>query len=155
MVIDFSGTAGEIAEAFHTEIHYLDVDGEQHFANMSDPQIPAALAPAVVGVVSLHDFKPHPMYEPRGKLHFCRVRQQLLCLWCLPTSRPIYNISPLYATGVTGKGQTVVVVEDTNSYGSDWSNYQSKLRPHCVRRHSYHRAPELGWELHQSGHQRG
>src|SRR6202453_4458172 len=55
MVIDFSGTAGQIRDAFHTEIHNLDVHGEKHYANMSDPQIPAALAPAVVGVVSLHN----------------------------------------------------------------------------------------------------
>ncbi|HXY07186.1 MAG TPA: protease pro-enzyme activation domain-containing protein, partial [Terriglobales bacterium] len=58
MVIDFSGTAGEIREAFHTEIHELAVGGEQHFANMSDPKIPAALAPAIEGVVSMHNFKP-------------------------------------------------------------------------------------------------
>ncbi|MGD0120024.1 MAG: protease pro-enzyme activation domain-containing protein, partial [Candidatus Binatus sp.] len=50
MVIDFSGNAGEVSEAFHTEIHRLDVNGKMHIANMSDPQIPAALAPAVVGV---------------------------------------------------------------------------------------------------------
>src|ERR1035441_4395872 len=47
MVIDFSGTAGDIRMAFHTEIHHLDVRGEQHIANMSDPEIPAALAGAV------------------------------------------------------------------------------------------------------------
>ena len=53
MVIDFSGTAGEIREAFHTEIHHIEARGEEHIANMSDPYIPAALAPAVVGVVSM------------------------------------------------------------------------------------------------------
>jgi hypothetical protein len=44
--VDFSGTAGQVRNAFHTEIHYLEVRGVRHFANMSDPQIPAALAPA-------------------------------------------------------------------------------------------------------------
>ena len=33
---------------------------------MSDPQIPAALAPAVVGVVSLHDFKPQAQHAPKA-----------------------------------------------------------------------------------------
>ena len=61
VVIDFSGTAGQVREAFHTEIHRLYVNGAKHIANMSDPRIPAALAPAVVGIVSLHDFRPHPM----------------------------------------------------------------------------------------------
>lgn len=59
--IDFSGTAGQVRDAFHTEIHYLDVKGVRHIANMSDPQIPAALARAIAGIVSLNDFKPHPM----------------------------------------------------------------------------------------------
>jgi hypothetical protein len=65
MVIDFSGDAGEILDAFHTEIHYLDVRGKNHFANMSDPSIPAALAPVIIGVVSMHDFVPQSMAVPR------------------------------------------------------------------------------------------
>ena len=66
-MIDFSGNAGQVREALHTEIHYLDVAGERHFANMSDPQIPAALLPAVTGVVSLNNFMPHPMLVPKAQ----------------------------------------------------------------------------------------
>jgi subtilase family serine protease len=44
MTINFSGTAGQIHEAFHTEIHKLTVGGKSHLANMSDPWIPEALA---------------------------------------------------------------------------------------------------------------
>src|SRR5580692_5496908 len=61
MVIDFSGNAGQVRNAFHTAIHNLDVNGDHHIANVSDPQIPEALAPVVAGVVSLHDFKPQKM----------------------------------------------------------------------------------------------
>ena len=39
MVIDFSGTAGQVRAAFHTEIHQLSVNGVTHIANMSDPKI--------------------------------------------------------------------------------------------------------------------
>ncbi|HUY37339.1 MAG TPA: protease pro-enzyme activation domain-containing protein, partial [Candidatus Binataceae bacterium] len=63
VVIDFSGSASEVDQAFRTEIHNLEVNGKMHFANMSDPQIPAAIAPAVVGVVSLNDFRPQPQYQ--------------------------------------------------------------------------------------------
>jgi Pro-kumamolisin, activation domain len=59
--IDFSGTAGQVEHAFRTQIHYLDVKGAKHIANMHDPQIPEALAPAVSGIVSLNDFKPRPL----------------------------------------------------------------------------------------------
>ncbi|MGA2654100.1 MAG: protease pro-enzyme activation domain-containing protein, partial [Terracidiphilus sp.] len=62
----FSGTAGLVREAFHTEMHYLNVSGEQHIANMSAPQIPAAFAPVVAGFRSLHDFFPKPTVRPIG-----------------------------------------------------------------------------------------
>jgi hypothetical protein len=63
MTIRFSGTAALVENAFHTEIHNLEVKGEVHIGNMSDPQIPAALAPAVVGVKALHNFFPKPMHK--------------------------------------------------------------------------------------------
>jgi len=60
MTLDFSGNAGQVREALHTEIHYLAAGGKRLFGNMRDPQIPAALAPAVEGVVSLNNFPAHP-----------------------------------------------------------------------------------------------
>ena len=63
MSIRFSGTAGQVQSAFHTEIHNLIVKGEAHIGNMSDPQIPAALSTVVVGVKALHNFFPRPMHH--------------------------------------------------------------------------------------------
>lgn len=68
MTIRFSGTAGQVKSAFHTEIHRLSVNGENHIANMSDPAIPAALTPVVVGVQALHNFFPHPMHRLGGQV---------------------------------------------------------------------------------------
>ncbi len=50
-VVEFSGNAGQVRNALHTEIHQYVVQGEAHFANAGDPQIPAALAPVITGVV--------------------------------------------------------------------------------------------------------
>ena len=47
MFIEFSGTAGFVRSAFHTEIHSFLVNGQSHLANVSVPQIPAALAPGI------------------------------------------------------------------------------------------------------------
>ena len=63
MSIRFSGTAGQVLSTFHTEIHNLSVKGVAHIGNMSDPQIPAALTTAVVGVKSLHNFFPRPAHH--------------------------------------------------------------------------------------------
>ncbi len=49
-VLEFSGTAGQVQEAFHTTMHKYIVNGEQHWANASDPQIPTALTSAVAGI---------------------------------------------------------------------------------------------------------
>lgn len=126
MVIDFSGTAGQIRSAFHTEIHSLQVGGTQHIANMSDPQIPAALAPAIHGVVSMHDFRPQAYHKLRTDFTFAGCGTN--CYALVPEDfQTIYNLTPLYTAGITGTGQTVAVVEDTNSFGSDWANYQKKF----------------------------
>ncbi|HEX4426436.1 MAG TPA: protease pro-enzyme activation domain-containing protein, partial [Terriglobales bacterium] len=62
--VEFSGTAAQVQQAFHTEIHRYLVKGVQHTANDRDPQIPAALAPVVAGIVSLHNFFPVPQSVP-------------------------------------------------------------------------------------------
>lgn len=56
-VIVFSGSAEQVEEAFHPAMHHYSVEGAEHIANSMDPQIPAALAPVVGGIVSLHDFR--------------------------------------------------------------------------------------------------
>jgi subtilase family serine protease len=124
-LIDFSGTAGQIRDAFRTEIHNLSVNGVQHIANMRDPQIPAALAPAVVGVVSLHDFRPHPMHRMHANYTFTSGGStfQALVPGDLAT---IYNLNPLFTAGTSGQGQTIVVIEDTNVFSTaDWTTFRS------------------------------
>jgi len=125
MSIDFSGTAGQVRGAFHTEIHKLQVDGVDHIANMSDPRIPAALAPAVAGVVSLHDFKPHPMYRWHADYTFSGCAGN--CYVVAPADlATIYNLNPLFAKGYSGQGQTIVVIEPTDLYTTqDWDNFRS------------------------------
>ncbi len=124
VVIEFSGTAGQVREAFHTEIHTLEVNGKRHIANMSDPRIPAALAPAIVGIVSLNDFRPEPMHQLRSNYTFDSGERMALVPADLAT---IYNLSPLFAAGYSGQGQTIVVVEDTDvyNYPGDWDTFRS------------------------------
>lgn len=131
MFIEFSGTARQVREAFHTEVHHLQIDGVAHFGNMSDPQIPEALASVVVGVHALHDFMPRPMVKSHG---FAR-RDSATGSWSRaadpdftvvdPTNgtffavapadfATIYNLNPVFSAGIRGAGQTVVVIEDTN-----------------------------------------
>lgn len=125
MTIDFSGTAAQIREALHTSIHYYDVNGVRHIANASDPQIPAALAQVVTGVVSMHDFRPHSMKRDRPNYTFTTSGQTFQAV--VPADlATIYDLNPLFRSGVTGVGQTITVIEDTNLYSAaDWSTFRS------------------------------
>lgn len=128
LVIDFSGTASQVRQAFHTEIHNLNVAGERHFGNMSDPQIPAALAPAVAGVISLHNFRPKAQLKPRAAAHpqYTFTTPNGTFHGLVPGDiATIYNLAPLFAAGYSGKGQTIMVVEDTYLYSTgDWTVFR-------------------------------
>ena len=129
MLIDFSGTAGQVHQAFDTEIHHIEVQGEQHIANMSEPRIPAALAPVISGVVSLHDFRPHTLHRLRkakskftfpdsfGGTSYALVPADLAT---------IYNLNPLFTSGISGQGQTILLIEDTDVFSvGDWTTFRS------------------------------
>ncbi len=124
LAIDFSGTAGAVRQAFHTEIHNLEVNGAKHFANMSDPEIPEALAPVVAGVVSLHNFHPKTLLVPRGNYTYNNSEGTFHAL--VPGDiATIYNLKPLFQAGYSGKGQSIMVVEDTYLYSAaDWTTFR-------------------------------
>ncbi len=128
MLIDFSGTAVQVRKAFQTEIHHLEVKGERHVGNISDPRIPAALAPVVAGVVSLHDFRPHvmhKMHQPRSQFTFPDPFGGNAYAMVPADLAKIYNLNPLFSTGISGQGQTIVLIEDTDVFSaSDWSSFR-------------------------------
>ena len=68
MTIQFRGTAGQVESAFHTEIHAISLKGKAHIVNTTDAQIPAALAPLVIGIKGLHNFVPRPLHHMGSKV---------------------------------------------------------------------------------------
>jgi len=118
-IIEFSGTAGMVRNAFHTEIHKFAVNGEEHWANSTDPRIPEALAPVVAGVASLDNFKAKPLYRVSGK--WPKVARRGGRFWPEYDSNQgrelapadfatIYNIKPVYKAGIDGTGVTIGVI---------------------------------------------
>ena len=129
LMIDFSGTAGQIRQAFHTEIHSLNVNGVPHIANVSDPEIPEALSSAVKGVVSMHDFRPHALLSKQVKQRpeYTFTSGGYVYQAVTPGDlATIYNLTPLFANGNTGAGQTIALIEDADLYTSqDWNTFRS------------------------------
>src|SRR5438034_711418 len=60
--ISVSGPAAQMEQAFQTELHhYLDLaDGEIHFANATEPSVPAAMGSVVRSIRGLNDFRAKP-----------------------------------------------------------------------------------------------
>ena len=127
MTVDFSGNAGQVARAFHTHIRSVASRGVMHIANDSDPQVPAALAPAIEGIVSLHNFHPHNARRVRPRAQDTGSCGGQACYAVGPGDlATIYNLTPLYNAGYTGQGQTIAVVESTNLYdNNDWYNFRN------------------------------
>jgi hypothetical protein len=128
-VLEFSGSASQVQEAFHTAIHKYVVKGEQHWANSSDPSIPTALTPAVAGVLTLHNFvkKPqiHLVKDPaaakivpgkKPQVTFPAQNGQPITNALGPQDyATIYN-SPVFRGGVTGTSITIGVVGRSNLF---------------------------------------
>ena len=105
----FSGTAGQVKTAFQTEIHYYLVEGEKHFANATEPTIPVALESMVIGLLDLDDFRlkaPTRRLNARPKITLPDDGHAL----APDDIATIYDITPLYAKGLDGTGQKLVVV---------------------------------------------
>lgn len=141
-IIEFRGTAGQVQNAFHTEVHRLSVNGEEHFANMQEPKIPAALAPVVTGVVGLHNFHPKPLLRRLGKFQRNMKTGEITPLFTFTDVNgtffgvgpadfaTIYNVpSTLNAANPTttydGSGVTIAVVGQTNVNLQDIRDYRN------------------------------
>ena len=102
--IRFSGTAEQVETAFQTEIHRYSLNGGAvNYANATSLSIPAALAPAVAGVVSMSSFQSLPLHTPPQKM----VRGSNGKMTMVPgtTNPTLQNARPDF-TGTSG-GQTV------------------------------------------------
>ena len=108
-ILQFSGTAAQVLEAFHTEIHKFMVNGEEHWANARDPQIPQSLGSVVAGVAKLHNFRARPMVQLASHGGSGPLLNEFDGTHALAPAdyAVIYNINPLYKAGINGTGVTI------------------------------------------------
>jgi subtilase family serine protease len=117
--ISFSGTAQQAQSAFRTEIHRYAVGGEPHYANATEPSIPAAFAGVVTAIRGLDDFRP----KPRALKKAVRPRftsGQTGNHFVTPGDfATIYDLNHLYSQGTTGAGQNIAVAGQSDFVMSD------------------------------------
>ena len=150
-VLEFSGSASQVQEAFHTTIHQYVVNGQQHWANASDPSIPKALVPALAGVASLNNFPRRSMSVQAGTFSREKATGKITAIkpqYTFPSGcvendesdgacyyglgpydfATIYNLLPLWNAGINGTGQTIAIVGETNINIQDVRDFRSPLR---------------------------
>ena len=127
-LIRFSGTSGQVEGAFQTQLHSLQLNGENHVAAVTDISVPAALKPVIAGV-TLHNFfrKGHlgpvqkvsnivlgPEYTSSSSVHYVGPGD----------FATIYNTTPLLQAGIDGTGQSIAVVGRSDILMSDVQAYR-------------------------------
>jgi subtilase family serine protease len=121
--LSFTGSAARVESAFHTELHQYEVNSETHFANASEPALPAALANTVLGVGHLNNFAPRP------RAHGSKVSARFTSYqtgnhFLTPGDfATIYNLKPLYDDGIDGTGITIAVIGQTQIATSGTSTF--------------------------------
>jgi hypothetical protein len=150
MTIRFSGTARQVEATFHTQLHNLNVRGKAHFSNMSEPQIPMALEPVVLGPKALHNFIPRALHRTRSTPALNNAAKPLSASGANASGnglRPdlgfncgsncqledvtpsdfaaIYNVAPLWSSGIDGTGQTIAIAGRSDVRASDVAKFRS------------------------------
>jgi subtilase family serine protease len=136
-LINFSGNAAQIRNAFHTTIHQYVVNGRNHISNASDPAIPTALAPVVAGVRSLNDFFPTAKHRATAAHGMTAKINPHLTLTDAdgntffgvgPTDfATIYGILPLWnaPSAIDGNGVTIAIVSGSDINTTDVSQFRT------------------------------
>ncbi len=120
--IAVSGTAAQMENAFQTQIHQYQANGVAHYANASEPSVPAAIGSVVTSIRGLTDFRMKPLSV---RPHY---NSQNLCGGnCLGPAdlAAIYDITPAWNAGINGSGIKMAVAGQTDVYPADIQDFQS------------------------------
>jgi len=129
--VRFSGTVTQAEQAFHTEIHTVSLNGEQHVANVSSAKLPAAIAAVTSGVGGLDDFHPKPrhrqMFVPGAAgsatpLYTTAAGAHQMAPGDFYT---IYDVGSLISSSVTGTGVTIAVAGQADISLSDVAAFRT------------------------------
>jgi hypothetical protein len=126
LTMELSGSVAQFRNAFHAQIHQYKVNGETHYANATDPEIPSALAPVVGGFVTLNNFRPTPALRQKGSTLYNTSTHSAKASWTYGTTASEqyvlapqdyyaqYDLAKLYSAGVDGTGQSIAIVNEAN-----------------------------------------
>jgi hypothetical protein len=125
-MIEFSGTAGQVREALHTEIHEYAARGRSFYANDREISIPNDISSRVRNFAPLNTFPLTSYIAPAGKAKLSRgIRGAAPAFTLTVNNAPFYalapedfatqsDLAPVYAAGTNGSGETIGIIGTTN-----------------------------------------
>jgi subtilase family serine protease len=121
--IRFSGTVGQVESAFETQMHYYTLGGAKHFAPSTALSVPAAVAPVVLGIRNLNDFRPRPQHiVARSNFTSGTSGNVFFAPGDIVTA---YDIQPLYSASINGTGQTIAIMGQSYVNVADVEAFQN------------------------------
>jgi len=127
-MIRFSGSAGQVEQAFQTQMHFYTIAGEKHFAPSTALTLPSALTPVVTAVRNLDDFRPKPMIEKSRRIQSNPAFTSSVSgsVFFAPGDIKLaYGINTLISAGDTGAGQTIAIMGQSSIVTSDIENFET------------------------------
>lgn len=119
--VTVTGTVSQVEQAFGVNIHSMSENGEQHIANISDPQLPTAIANIVTGISGLNDFKPKSRIVPR--FTSSTTGNHYIAPGDFYT---IYDVNQLISNNaINGTGISIAVVGQTDISTTDVAAFRS------------------------------
>jgi len=127
-MIRFSGTTGQVEQAFQTQMHFYTIAGEKHFAPSTQLSLPSALSPVVIAIRNLDDFRPRPMiqHSRMSQANPAFTSSVSGSVFFAPGDIALaYGVKSLTGAGNIGTGQSIVVVGQSSIVTSDIENFQT------------------------------
>jgi subtilase family serine protease len=129
--ITFSGTFGQLDEAFGAHMHRYRWHRENHVANAASPSIPAAFSGVIGGFASLNDFRlrsqlvradarvlqrgTNPQFSETNGAHYVAPGDFAI----------IYDLAAPYAQGTNGAGRSIAVLGRSDVVTGDLSTFRA------------------------------
>ncbi|HEU5351317.1 MAG TPA: protease pro-enzyme activation domain-containing protein [Terracidiphilus sp.] len=126
--IRFSGTVGQVQQAFQTQMRYYEVGGKKVFAPSTALSVPAAFASTVANVGNLSSLRPHAQYIPykpaNPRAAFTSAASGNV-FFAPGDIKIAYDMNPVISAGYDGTGQTIVIVGQSAVSLSDIANFEN------------------------------
>jgi hypothetical protein len=125
-ILEFSGTARQLREALHTEIHQYSIQGKTYYANSSEIKLPQSIASRIAAFAPLNSFPLDSYVKVMGGATMNRASHRAIPQFTInENNAPFYafgpedfatqyDVAPVYTAGINGAGQTIGIIGENN-----------------------------------------